>query len=453
MPYAGTRWPSTLARGQSGEGELTSATTDQSQVVEGGWFNRDSFVLIAGRGLRAAAMGILSVLIAIYLGLLGLSTTEIGLVLTLSLVGGVALSLPATVVGDLVGRKRLMFVLSLITAVAGVALIITDHLAWLAAGSFLGGYAATGMNVGPLLQLEQTALAEVASGKSRTAAFSYLGIVSSAARALGALAGGLPLLLSRLIGVDELEAYRITFGVYVALNLVATGLYLLITPKIEVKIRAAKKIFNPLASPSRGRIFGFSFLLGVDSLAGGMIIDPLIAFWLSHRFGMSEGAIAPVIAGSHTLNMLSLWAAPRIAARFGLLNTMVWTQVVANGMVLAFGFAPTAPLAIAAWLFRGLFNEMDVPTRQSYAMAVVAPDERMAMAGITNVGRAVGRTASPTLTGLLWTGATLSVAPFVAASAIKFIYNGALLFGFRDISPPEEQARRGPATTPPGDTR
>lgn len=418
------------------------------------WFNRDTFILIAGRGLRAAAMGILSVLIAIYLGLLGLTTTQIGLVLTLSLVGGVALSIPATLVGDMIGRRRLVIGLSFVTAVSGVALVLSDNLAWLAAGSFLGGYAATGMNVGPLLQLEQTALAEVAPGSKRTAAFSYLGIVSSAARALGALAGGLPLLLSRAFGVEEMEAYRVTFGVYVALNLLATGLYVFITPAVEARVRDAKKIFNPLTSPSRGRIFGFSFLLGVDSLAGGMIIDPLIAFWLSTRFGMSEATIAPVIASSHILNMLSLWAAPRIASRFGLLNTMVWTQVVANGMVLVFGFAPTAPLAVAAWLFRGLFNEMDVPTRQSYAMAVVEPHERMGMAGVANVGRAVGRTASPALTGLLWTGATLSVAPFVVATAIKFVYNAALLIGFRDIEPPEERAR--PAHTPPvtpGDRR
>jgi MFS family permease len=417
-----------------------------------GWFGRDTFILIAGRGLRAAAMGILSVLIAIYLDLLGLTTAQIGLVLTLSLVGGVALSVPATIVGDLIGRKRLVVVLSLVTSIAGVALALTDSLAWLAAGSFLGGYAATGMNVGPLLQIEQTAMAEVAPANKRTAAFTYLGIVSSAARALGALAGGLPLVLSGGFGVEIVDAYRITFGVYTGLNLAATGLYLFISPAVEARVREARRVFNPFVAPSRSRIFAFSFLLGVDSFAGGMIIDPLIAFWLSTRFGMSEGAIAPVIATSHLLNMASLWVAPKAAARFGLLNTMVWTQVIANGMVIVFGLAPTAFLAVASWLIRGLFNEMDVPTRQSYAMAVVEPRERMAMAGIANVSRAVGRAASPALTGLLWTGAALSIAPFVVATSIKFAYNAALLLGFRDIRPPEEEEKpQGRTPVPEGE--
>ncbi|MBI4306086.1 MAG: MFS transporter [Chloroflexi bacterium] len=389
-------------------------------------------------------MGILSVLIAIYLGLLGLDTAQIGFVLTLSLIGGVVLSLPATVVGDMIGRKRLVVGLSLVTTLAGAALSLTDSYAWLAAGSFLGGYAATGMNVGPLLQLEQTALAEVAPDSRRTSAFSYLGIVSSASVALGALAGGLPPLLTRFSGLELVDAYRVTFGAYTGLNLAATALYLFLTPAIEAKVREARRVFNPMAASSRSRIFKFSFLLGVDAFAGGMIINPLIAFWLATKFGMSEGAIAPVIAISHLLNMGSLWVAPRIAVRFGLLNTMVWTQVIANGLVVVFGLAPTAPLAIGAWLVRGLFNEMDVPTRQSYAMAVVEPGERMAMAGIANVSRAVGRAASPALTGLLWTGAALSVSPFVVATAIKFGYNAALLLGFRDIRPPEE--------APPGST-
>lgn len=415
-----------------------------------GWFGRDAFILTAARGLRAAGMGILSVLIAIYLDLLGLTAAQIGLVLTLSLVGGVLLSVPATAVGDLIGRKRLVVALSLITSLAGVALSVTDSLVWLAAGSFLGGYAATGMNVGPLLQIEQTALAEVAPAGRRTAAFTYLGIVSSASRALGALAAGLPPVLSHLAGIELVDAYRVTFGIYMALNFAATGLYLFVSPAIEARPSPTGRVFNPFAARSRYRIFGFSFLLGVDSFAGGMILDPLIAFWLVNRFGMAEGAIAPVIAVSHLLNMASLWVAPRASARFGLLNTMVWTQVLANGLVLAFGLAPSATIAVGVWLFRGLFNEMDVPTRQSYAMAVVEPHERMAMAGIANVGRAVGRAASPAVTGLLWTGAAVSIAPFVVATSIKFAYNAALLLGFRDVRPPEEGQGTSDHSNSPG---
>lgn len=416
-----------------------------------GWLGRDAGILVVARGLRAAGMGILVVLIAPYLDKLGFDAPTIGLIFTLSLVGGVVLSLPVTFLGDMIGRKRLFVMLSLTSAVAALALATTDRFALLAVGSFFGAYAATGMNVGPLLQLEQTALAEVSAPSRRTSAFAFLAVVSAAARGLGSLAGVLPALLVVVFGPGEVESFRITFVLYAILNFAASGLYVFLTPAVEARWQDRRRAVNPLKMGSRNRILGLAALFGVDSLAGGMVADVFISFWLVKRFDIGVEVIGPVFVAAQALNAVSLWGATKLAGRIGLLNTMVWTQVIANGLLAAFAFAPFGWLAITVWLGRAFFNEMDVPTRQSYAMAVVSSEERMAMAGATNVGRAGMRVPSPAITGALW-AASVNAAPFVIATAAKLAYNFALWRAFRGIIPPEEVTRRRPRA-PSGQTK
>ena len=401
------------------------------------WVGRDVGIIILARGLRAAGMGILIVLVAPYLDLIGFSTPEIGLVFTLSLIGGMALSLPATFVGDLIGRRRLFVILSLITSVAGLALAFTDQYVLLAAGSFFGAYAATGMNVGPLLQLEQTSLAEVSPDRHRTSAFAYLGIFSSSARGLGNLAGALPPLIVIVLGAGEVDSFKLVFGLYAALNFIATVTYLFLTPAVEAKWTGERHAVNPLRTKSTRRIVGLSLLFGVDSAAGGMIADTFISLWLVKKFDMGVEVIAGVFVAAQVLNSVSLWVATWLAARWGLLNTMVWTQVIANGFAIAFAFSPWAWLAVTLWLFRAFWNEMDVPTRQSYSMAVVSSEERMAMAGAANAGRSGMRIPSPAITGALW-ASSINASPFVIAGVVKLAYNIALWRMFRGVVPPEE---------------
>lgn len=403
------------------------------------WLKRDAALIIAARSLRAAGMGILIILVAPYLDLIGMSAPQIGLVFTISLIGSMALSIPATFVGDLIGRRRLFVVMSLLVSVASIALAVTDSFVWLAAGSFFGAYAATGMNHGPLLQLEQASMAEVSGDRHRTAAFAWLGIVSSAARGLGNIAGALPALIVILLGADDPASYKITFGLYALLNFGATGLYLFLTPAIELARGDERpKAVNPLKMGSRNRILGLTMLFGVDSFAGGMIADTFISFWLVKHFGMGVEVIGGIFVAVQILNSYSLWVAARLAARWGLLNTMVWTQAIANLLILAFVFSPWAWLAIIFWLMRGFWNEMDVPTRQSYSMAVVPSEDRMPMAGATNFGRAAMRVPSPAITGVLW-AASITATPFVIAVVVKLAYNVALWRTFKSIVPPEER--------------
>lgn len=408
-------------------------------VKQAEWLNRDAAIIIAGRSLRAMGMGILIILIAPYLDLIGMSAPQIGLVFTISLVGSMALSIPATFVGDLIGRRRLFILMSLVVSIASIALAITDSFVWLAAGSFFGAYAATGMNHGPLLQLEQASMAEVAGDKDRTAAFAWLGIISSAARGVGNIAGALPALIVIILGADDPDSYKITFGLYALLNFGATGLYLFLTPAIElVRGDEPPKAVNPLKVKSRNKIVGLTLLFGVDSFAGGMIADTFISLWLVKHFGMGVGVIGAVFVVVQILNSYSLWVAAKLAARWGLLNTMVWTQTIANLLILAFVFSPWAWLAIVFWVMRGFWNEMDVPTRQSYSMAVVPSEDRMPMAGAANFGRAAMRVPSPAVTGALW-ATSITATPFVIAVVVKLVYNVALWSAFKSIVPPEEE--------------
>ena len=401
------------------------------------WLKRDAGIIIFGRGLRAAGMGILIVLIAPYLDMIGFSTPEIGLVFTLSLIGGMALSLPATFFGDLIGRRRLFVVMSLIVSVAGLLLALTDQFALLAAGSFFGAYAATGTNHGPLLQLEQTSLTEVTPDRHRTSAFAYLGIFSSSARGLGNLAAALPPLIVIVLGTGEVDSFKLVFGLYAVLNLAATAAYVFLTPAVETKWSGEKRAVNPLRTKSTRRIVGLSLLFGVDSMAGGMIADTFISLWMVKKFDMGVEVIAGVFVAAQVLNSISLWVAAWLAGRWGLLNTMVWTQAIANGIMIAFPFASVAWLAITLWLMRAFWNEMDVPTRQSYMMAVVSSEERMAMAGAANAGRAGLRIPSPAITGGLW-ATSFNASPFVIAGIFKLAYNVALWRMFRGVVPPEE---------------
>ncbi|MBT3943197.1 MAG: hypothetical protein HOF43_10840, partial [Chloroflexi bacterium] len=197
---------------------------------------------------------------------------------------------------------------------------------------------------------------------------------------------------------------------------------------------------NPLRTKSRGRILGISGLFGIDSMAGGMVSDAFVSFWLFTHFGVNEGTIGAVLVIAQLWNLASIWAAPYVARRIGLLNTMVWTQIVANFLLIAFALSPNVPIAIAVFIIRELFNEMDVPTRQSYVMAIVPPDERVMMAGANNLGRTTFRMPSTMFTGLLWSN-SVTAAPFIIAASAKLVYDVAVYAAFRGVRPPEEDLR------------
>ena len=400
----------------------------------------DAFLVYGGRGVRATGMGILAVLIAIYLDATGMSAPRIGFLLGFSLVGGVALSSVVVVAGPAISRRNWFALMALITGISGVLLVVTDNFWLLTIGSFFGAYAASGMHHGPIVQLEQAGLAEVATPEQRTKSFAYLSVFSSGGRALGALMAGLATLLISVFDMEPVDAYRTTISLYAVLNIAAAAMYMGLSSAIETGTIGGGRFSNPLRTKSRGRILGISGLFGIDSMAGGVVSDAFVSFWLFTHFGVNEGTIGAVLVIAQLWNLASIWAAPYVARRIGLLNTMVWTQIVANFLLIAFALSPNVPIAIAVFIIRELFNEMDVPTRQSYVMAIVPPDERVMMAGANNLGRTTFRMPSTMFTGLLWSN-SVTAAPFIIAASAKLVYDVAVYAAFRGVRPPEEDLR------------
>ena len=327
------------------------------------------------------------------------------------------------------------------TAVGGTALITTDNPAALLAFAFIGSFNGAPGNVGPTQPLEQAALAGVVAPARRTDLFAVYRISAAAAAALGALASGLPVVLQSLGGADEVTAFRIVFGLLVALRLAVGAFFATLSPNVEAG-QAHRGLVNPLSLPSRRAIFTLTGLFSLDHLAGALVVQGLLALWMSERFGLDLGALALLFFATQVVGIGSLWIAARIANRIGLINTMTWAHLPAALFLAAVPFAPWAWLAIALLLARALFGQTDVPARDSYIMAIVQPHERVAMAGIHILGRSVAGTIGPTLSTAVLQAAATS-APLVGSGVLKAVYVVLLYRMFKDVRPPEERRRAG----------
>ncbi len=397
----------------------------------------DALIVYAGRGLRDIGRGLIAVILAIYLAEIGLSIPQIGLVLGASLVGGFLFSLVVMFTANSISRRAWFVIIAVITALTIVMLFFTENVWLIGLASFFGSYAGSGMHWGPNLQLEQASLTEITNAQTRTRAFSNLSVSSAGGRAIGSALVGIA---TYLIGVRDWEivdAYKVLLVIYLGINLLNAVIYLALSAAIESRASVGQLLVNPFKTPSRKPILKISSLFAVDSFSGGMIFDAFFALWMVDKYGMNEGTIAAIMIATQGLNLVSIWLAPSVAKRIGLLNTFVWTQVASNICLISFALAPSAALAAGIWMLRGIFDEMDVPTRQSYMMALVSPEERTVMAGSANLGRGLGRMPSSTVTGFLWAGA-YTVAPWLVGGGLKLAYNFAIYFSFRNVEVPED---------------
>jgi MFS family permease len=180
-------------------------------------------------------------------------------------------------------------------------------------------------------------------------------------------------------------------------------------------------------------------LFALDAFAGGFVIQSIVSFWFATRFGLSIGALGALFFAANILAGVSALLAAPLATRFGLINTMVFTHLPSNILLILVPLMPTAPLAVALLLARFSISQMDVPTRQSYTMAVVDPDERSAAAGVTGIARSVGAAVSPSIAAPLMASVGVGGLPFVIAGSLKIVYDLLLYRSFRAIRPPEEQ--------------
>jgi len=410
----------------------------------------DTRVLFSTRILRLFAYGFLSVILALYLGQLGMDEARIGLLLSLTLLGDTAISLWITTSADRLGRRRMLIAGAALMVLAALLFAATRNFYLLLLAAVVGVISPSGNEVGPFLSIEQASLAQLVPDRRRTGIFAWYNLVGSFATACGALAGGGLSQLLQGLGYSPLLSYRIVVLGYGVIGLVMIALFARLSPTIEVPVPRPRQApaGDPPGNPmprrflglhrSRGVVFRLAALFSLDSFAGGFVIQSLVALWFNLKFGVEPAVLGAIFFGANILAGVSALSAAWVAGRIGLINTMVFTHLPSNVLLMLVPFMPSLPLAVALLLLRFSISQMDVPTRQSYTMAVVAPDERSAASGVTGVARTIGASFSPVLTGIFISNPAYLALPFVLAGGLKIVYDLALYFNFRSVKPPEE---------------
>ncbi len=398
----------------------------------------DGRLLFIARLVRLFAYGFLSVVLALYLAQVGLTTVQIGMLFTLTLIGDAGISLWITTSADRIGRKRMLLLGAGLMLFAGVVFALTGDIVLLIVAAIIGVLSPSGNEIGPFLSIEQAALTQIVPNEQRTRVFAWYNLVGSFATATGALGGGALAQALQATGRTPLESYRANVIGYALFGVALAVLFSRLTPAIEVKAttRVAPMIIG--LHRSRGVVLKLSTLFAMDAFAGGFVVQSLVAYWFHVRFGVEPAVLGSIFFGANILAGLSALTAAWVAARIGLINTMVFTHIPSNILLMLVPLMPSLPLAIAVLLARFSISQMDVPTRQSYTMAVVEPDERSAASGVTTIARSIGAAISPSLAGVL-ISAPLLAAPFLLSGGIKVIYDLTLYFNFRAVKPPEER--------------
>lgn len=402
----------------------------------------DGRLLFATRLVRLFAYGFLAIILGLYLATVGLNDTEIGLVLSLTLLGDAVISLPITIVADRMGRRRMLFIGAGLMIFAGVIFALTSDITLLIITAIIGTISPNGNEVGPFLAIEQAALPQTTTDKQRTQVFAWYSLLGSVATGLGSLAGGTLAQSLQAAGYTPLDSYRAVIIGYALLGGVLALLFTRLTSAVEIEEAGPAPTLQSLFGLQRSRsvVYRLSLLFMIDAFAGGLVVQSLVALWFNRRFGVDPAVIGSIYLGANLFAGLSALAAARVAARYGLVNTMVFTHVPSNILLILVPLMPTLPLAILVLLARFSISQMDVPTRQSYTVSVVDPQERSAANGVTNLARTAASAVSPTVTGALFSAGGIGLSlPFLFAGGLKLVYDFLLYRSFRSVKPPEEQ--------------
>jgi MFS family permease len=386
----------------------------------------DIALLFATRAMRMFAYGAVSVVLVLYLAGLGIPAQRIGLLLTLTLIGDVIVSLFLTTRADRLGRRRTLIAGAILMAAAAAVFAVTHDFWLLLIAATIGVISPSGNEVGPFLAVEQVALADVAPNRDRTHLYAWYNLSGSFATAMGALAAG---------AITERLSYQIVILGYGAIGVLMAVVFTRLSSAVDAQHHDTAGFLS--VEKSRAVVAKLSGLFAIDSFAGGLVVQSILAWWFYRRFGLTPASLGAIFFGANVLAGVSALAASSLARRFGLLNTMVYTHLPSNILLILVPFMPNLGLAITVLLLRFSISQMDVPTRQSYVMAVVDPAERTAAAGITGVARTTGAALAPILAVPL-VGSAHDWVPFVAAGGLKVVYDLLLLRSFRHLSPPNQ---------------
>lgn len=400
--------------------------------------NNDIRVLFATRITRLFAYGFLSIVLALYLAETGLSEIQIGLLMTFTLAGDAAITLWLTTNADRFGRRRMLVAGAILMILAGTVFVLTRNPLLLTLAAIVGVLSPSGNEIGPFLSIEQASLTHLIPDEKRTQVFAWYNLVGSFSTATGALAGGWLAQSLQSSGWTAHASYQMVLVGYILAGLALAFSFLLLSPAVEVVSNQSNQKRTLGLHQSRGVVLKLSAFFALDAFAGGLIVQSMFALWFKLRFGLDSGLIGSIFFGANILAGISALLAVPMAKRFGLINTMVFTHIPSSIFLILMPLMPNLPLAITMLLLRFSISQMDVPTRQSYTMAVVAPDERSAASGVTSIARSVGAALSPSLAGIFLGIPALFSLPFFLCGGLKIIYDLALWREFSRLKPPEE---------------
>jgi len=395
---------------------------------------RDSIrrLLYTAAFLRALSVWLMAVLIGLYAARLGLSAVQIGIVLSSALWGGALAALLTMVVGPRVPERALLFVLCALPVAGGALFIATDSFPLLVGAAFIGMFNVNGRDRGAVPIVEQALLPATTDDAGRTRVFAWYNVLLDSGYAIGGAMAALPAVFERAFDIATVDAMRASLALFCVMYGAAAVLYSRLPPR-----KTAPVGLHQLTPQSRPIVAKISALFFIDAFGGGFVGSALFAYFFAERFGVGAATVAILFAVGRVLSAFSHLVSAWLAKRIGLINTMIYTHVPSCLLLFTIVAADDFIVAAALFLLREGLNEMDVPTRQSYVMAVVQPDERLAAAGITALVRSVGWAAAPMLAGVLMEAGGLGL-PLIAAGATKLAYDVLLWREFRKVRPPEE---------------
>lgn len=426
------------------------------------WLSRDGRLLLTSRILRTFAYGFLSIIISIYLKLIGFDGFLIGLILTSTLMNSVIFTLIASFYADRIGRRKVLVVYAIMMAISGIIFFVTSNFIALIVAGLIGTINVTGTETAAFLSIEQAILPQTAKDpKKRNTLFAFYNMVGTFAMSAGVLVSILPGIIEKQFGLSQIESIRPLFLLYSVLGVAVLATYLLLSEKVELKkqeeeqeeakeqlrvqekgdlesdekkkekARTSKPLTQTLSPVSRKIVGKLSGLFAIDSFAGGFVIQSIVALWFFTKFGADLTLLSYIFSIAGVLTAFSFLISAKVADRIGLINTMVFTHIPSNILLILVAFSPTLPIAMAFYLARMALSQMDVPTRQSYIVAVVKEDERTAAAGITNISRNISQAISPSIAGSILQSVNLLFAPFLIGGLLKIVYDITLYLQFR----------------------
>ncbi|MGE5861396.1 MAG: MFS transporter [Ignavibacteria bacterium] len=397
---------------------------------------KDFYLLFGGRILRMFAYGSISVVLILYLSEIGLNDYQIGLLLTLTLIGDFFISLWITTHADSLGRRKMLIAGAVLMIIGGLVFLLTKDYLILAAAAIIGVISPSGKEIGPFLSIEQAGLTQLLESKNFVKAFAWYNLAGSFAAALGSLSAGWLSELLQALEFNKENSYKAILAFYVFAGILLSIIFYYLSANIEPAEGTGKELKGKMLGLHKSKkvVIKLSTLFALDSFAGGLIIQSIIAYWFFLRFDAEIGTLGIIFFGVNIIAGISALFAVQISKKIGLLNTMVFTHLPSNILLIILPLMPSLESAVILLLLRFSISQMDVPTRQAYTMGVVSPDERSAASGITTITRSIGASISPSLSGIFLANPFLINFPFFIAGGLKIIYDLWLYFSLRKIS-------------------